>query len=60
MSDEQLGTGRPSEGGSEPVVEHRAEVPRGGRSVAQTIVIVLVVLVLVAAVLWIAIPFGGG
>lgn len=50
---------RPLEGGARPVPEHRAEVPKGGRTVGQTIVIALVILIVIAAVLWIAVPFAG-
>ena len=56
---EEKGEERPFEGGAQPVAEHRAEVPRGGRAVGQTVVIAMVVLVVVAAVLWLLVPFGG-
>ncbi len=49
----------PYEGGSQPVPEHRPEVPTGGRSVAQTVVVIVGVLVLLAAVLWLLVPFAG-
>jgi len=41
------------------VQEHRPEVPRGGRTVMQTVVVVIGVLVLLAALLWIVVPFAG-
>jgi hypothetical protein len=49
----------PFEGGAQPVREHREEVPGGGRTVAQMVVLVLAVLVIVAAVLWLLVPLGG-
>ncbi len=49
----------PFEGGSQPVEEHPPEMPSGGRGVGQTIVIAVAVLVVLAAVLWILVPFGG-
>lgn len=56
---EEKGDERPFEGGSQPVAEHRAEVPHGGRTIGQILVLALVILVVVAAVLWIVVPFGG-
>jgi hypothetical protein len=49
----------PFEGGSQPVSEQRAEVPKGGRTIGQTVIIALGVLVLLAALLWILVPFAG-
>ena len=50
----------PFEGGSQPVPENPPEMSTGGRSVAQTVVVIVGVLVLLAAVLWLLVPFGGG
>jgi hypothetical protein len=47
----------PFEGGAQPVPEHPPEMPQNGRSVVQTIVIILAVLAVVAALLWIVVPF---
>jgi len=49
----------PFEGGSQPVQEKPGEVPGSGRTVVQTIVVVIAVLVFLAALLWIVVPFGG-
>lgn len=49
----------PFEGGSQPVPEHPPEMPSGGRSVMQTVVLIVGVLVILAAVLWLLVPFGG-
>lgn len=49
----------PFEGGSQPVKEEPAEMPGGGRSAMQIVVIVIGVLVLLAALLWIVIPLSG-
>jgi hypothetical protein len=46
----------PYEGGSQPVPEDRPEMETGGRSVIQTVVVVIAVLVLLAAILWLLIP----
>jgi hypothetical protein len=46
----------PFEGGSQPVHESRQEVPGGGRTAMQTIVIVLAVLVVLAGLIWFLIP----
>jgi len=51
--------GPPYDGGSQPVQEHRPEQPGGGRTVMQTVVVVIGVLVLLAALLWIVVPFAG-
>lgn len=40
------------QGGSQPVPEHRSEVPGPGRGAMQTVVIVVAVLVLLAVVAW--------
>lgn len=44
--------------GSEPVKEHPPEAPGPGRSVMQVVVMVIGVLVLLAALLWLVLPFG--
>lgn len=49
----------PYEGGSQPVPEHRSEVPKGGRSVGQTVVLVIGALAVLAALLWLLVPLGG-
>jgi hypothetical protein len=49
----------PFEGGSQPVQERPAEVPKGGRTVGQMIIVAIAVLALLAAILWIVVPFGG-
>jgi hypothetical protein len=49
----------PFEGGSQPVRERPPEAPAAGWSVMQTVVVVIAVLVVLAALLWIAVPFGG-
>lgn len=48
----------PFEGGSQPVPEHRPEVATGGRTVGQTVIIVVGVLVVLAGILWLVVPFG--
>lgn len=50
----------PFEGGSQPVPENPPEVPTGGRTVGQTVIIIVGVLVVLAAILWLVVPFGGG
>ena len=50
---------REFEGGAEPVRQHREEVPKTGRTVGQTLIIALVVLVALAAFLWLVVPIGG-
>ncbi len=50
----------PFEGGAQPVKERPPEVPGGGRSVMQTVVIVIGVLALLAALIWIVVPLAGG
>jgi hypothetical protein len=49
----------PYEGGSQPVQERPTEVPAAGRSAAQTIIIALAVLAILAAALWLVVPFAG-
>ena len=49
----------PFEGGSQPVTERPPEMPTGGRSVMQAVVVVIAALVVLAAVLWLLVPFGG-
>lgn len=48
----------PFTGGSQPVPEHVPEPAGGGRTVAQTVVIVVGVLVVLAGILWLVVPFG--
>lgn len=48
----------PFEGGSQPVAEHPPEVATAGRSVMQTVVVVIAVLVALAAILWLLVPLG--
>jgi hypothetical protein len=48
----------PFEGGGQPVPDNPPEVPRGGRGVMQTVVVVVGVLVVLAALLWLIIPLG--
>lgn len=48
----------PFEGGSQPVPERVSDTPGPGRSTLQVVVIVVAVLVLLAAVLWLVVPFG--
>ena len=48
----------PYEGGSQPVPEKPSEVPGPGRGVGQTVIVVLAVLVVLAALLWLVVPFG--
>jgi hypothetical protein len=47
------------EDGSHPVEERPPEAPKASRSVGQTMVIVIGALVLLAALLWLVVPFGG-
>jgi hypothetical protein len=49
----------PFEGGSQPVQERPPEKPTAAGSVMQTAVIVIGVLVLLAALIWLVVPFGG-
>ena len=42
----------PFEGGSQPVPQKKEEMPSGGRSVGQVIVLVIAVLAVLAAVVW--------
>ena len=58
MTDPRSGD-RPFQGGAQPVTERRPEAPVPGWSVGQTIVVVAALLALVAAVIWIVVPFGG-
>lgn len=46
----------PFEGGSQPVRERAPEMPAGGRNVVQTVVMIVGVLVLLAALLWVLVP----
>lgn len=52
-------SGPPFEGGSQPVQERPPEKPGPARSGMQIVVVILAVLVLLAALLWIVVPFGG-
>ncbi len=47
----------PFEGGAQPVKERPPEQPTG-RGVGQTVVIVIAVLVVLAAILWLLVPLG--
>lgn len=58
MSEDRNGD-PPFDGGAQPVKEKRAEVPKAGRTAGQTIIVIVCALVLLAAVLWIIVPFGG-
>jgi flagellar biogenesis protein FliO len=49
----------PFEGGSQPVPERQPEMPQAGRTVGQTIVVVIGVIVLIAALAWILVPLLG-
>jgi len=49
----------PFEGGSQPVPENPPEMRTGGRSVAQAVVLIVGALVILAAILWLLVPFGG-
>jgi hypothetical protein len=49
----------PFEGGSQPVQHVKDEVPRGGRSVGQTVAVVLGVLAVLAALVWFLSPVLG-
>lgn len=49
----------PFEGGSQSVPESPPEVPGPGRSAMQTVVIVIAVLVVLAALVWIFVPLSG-
>lgn len=46
----------PFEEGSQPVPHHAPEMPTGGRSVMQTVVIALAVLAVLGALLWLVVP----
>jgi hypothetical protein len=48
----------PYEGGAQPVPEHPPEMPTGGRTVGQVIVLVIAALVVLAGLAWILVPFG--
>lgn len=50
----------PYEGGSQPVPEHPPEMPHGGRSVMQTVVIAIGALVVLSALLWLVVPLLAG
>lgn len=43
----------PFDGGAQPVKEHPPEVPTAGRSVGQTVVMIVSVLVVLAALLYV-------
>jgi Flp pilus assembly protein TadB len=49
----------PFEGGSQPVPEHPPEVAGNGRTVTQTVALVVGALVIAAAVLWLLVPLLG-
>lgn len=48
----------PRDDGSEPVEEHPPESPGPGRSTAQYAIMALAALILIAALLWLLLPFG--
>lgn len=50
----------PFDGGSQPVPERPPEQASGARTVGQTVVIVVGVLVVLAGILWLVVPFGAG
>jgi hypothetical protein len=50
----------PFDGGSQPVRELPPERASGGRTVGQIVVIVVGVLVVLAGILWLVVPFGAG
>jgi hypothetical protein len=50
----------PFEGGAQPVPEREPEMPGPGRTVMQTVVIVIAVLALLAGILWLLIPLVSG
>lgn len=50
----------PYEGGAQPVPEHPTGVSGEGRGIMQTVVVVVAVLVLLAAVAWLLVPLIGG
>lgn len=56
MEDQEDRTAR--DDGSEPVEEHPPESPGPGRTGAQYAVIALGALILIAALLWLVLPFG--
>lgn len=55
----KLGDDQDYEGGSERVKEKPEEVPKGGRTAGQVIILVIAALVVLAAVLWMVVPLGG-
>jgi hypothetical protein len=57
MAKRDSGKEPPFEGGSQPVAEHRPEVPGQGRSVIQTVVIIIAVIAILAALVWVFVPF---
>jgi hypothetical protein len=46
----------PFEGGAQPVKEHPTGIRGGGRGAIQTVVVVVAALVVLAALLWFAVP----
>jgi hypothetical protein len=58
-SRDRHGAEPPFEGGSQPVPESQPEMPGPGRSAMQTVVIVVAVLVVLAALVWLLVPLGG-
>ncbi|HUE95353.1 MAG TPA: hypothetical protein VMN39_01775 [Longimicrobiaceae bacterium] len=50
---------RPFQGGAQPVTERPPEAPVPGWSIAQTIVVVVAVLAVVAALAWVLVPLAG-
>ena len=50
---------RPFQGGAQPVHEEPPETPGKGSSVLQVVVFGLVILVILAGLVWMLVPFGG-
>jgi hypothetical protein len=50
--------GRPFQGGAQPVTERPPEAPVPGWNVAQTIVVIVAVLAVAAALVWVLVPLG--
>jgi hypothetical protein len=57
MKESPKSSGRPFQGGAQPVQEKPPELPTPARAVAQQLVVAIAVLALLAAALWIAVPF---
>lgn len=55
----ELGDDQDKAGGAERVRQHREDVPGGGRTIGQTVILVIGAIVVLAALLWFLVPFGG-